>query len=215
MGTAVQTYIAMIRGINVGGQKTIKMADLKALCESLGFRNVTTYIQSGNVVLSSAQKNPSTVGETIESGIKKKFGFDVTVVVRTPEELKSVVKKNPFVGRKGIDEIRLNVMFLDSKPEPALVKALGPLAAKSKDEYEINGREVYLHCPNGYGKTLLSNTFFEKNLKVRATTRNWNSVNNLLELAEGAAKAPRPAPRAGILRTGFDLPTLIREVSPR
>ena len=176
-------YISMLRGINVSGQKTIKMVDLKALYESIGFSDVTTYIQSGNVVFKSKKENPAAVGAEVVKSIEKKFGFMVTVIMRQPSELATVIKKNPFIGRLGVDESRLHVTFLQAKPTPALVKALVPLTAQSKDEYQAIGSEIYLHCFTGYGKTLLSNTFFEKQLKVAATTRNWNTVNALYSMA--------------------------------
>jgi uncharacterized protein (DUF1697 family) len=179
----MNTCISLLRGINVSGQKIIKMAELKALFEAAGFRDVTTYIQSGNVLFRS-KKNPSDAGTAIANAIRKQYGFDVTVIVRQPDELASVIKKNPFAGRRGIDETKLHVTFLREQPSPALVKALAPLAAKSKDEYRIVGREVYLHCPTGYGNTLLTNTFFEKHLKVAATTRNCNTINTLLSMAD-------------------------------
>lgn len=183
---SVQTYISMLRGINVSGHKTIKMQQLKELYESLGFTDVATYIQSGNVVFGSKEKNSSAVSTAIAAAIKKKFGFDVTVIIRQSDELKTIIRKNLFVGRNGIDERRLFVTFLESKPALALVKALSPLTAKSNDEYHIIGKEVYLHCPVSYGKSVLSNTFFEKQLNVAATTRNWNTVNVLFAIANSA-----------------------------
>jgi uncharacterized protein (DUF1697 family) len=178
-------YISMLRGINVVGHNMIKMSELKGLYESLGFTDVATYIQSGNVVFKAKETNPSPVRTKIMDGIAKMFGFSVTVIIRQPKELAAIVKKNPFPGRRGVDETKLHVTFLESKPAAALVKALGPLTAKSKDEYRVTGREIYLYCPGSYGKTLLSNTFFEKSLKVAATTRNWNTVNVLCSLAGG------------------------------
>jgi len=177
------TYISMLRGINVSGSKIIRMADLKAMVESLGFTNVETYIQSGNVVFRGKETDPSGVSGRIAGAIAKKFGFAVPVVIRQPKELASILRKNPFAGRRGVDEKRLYVTFLAEKPLPALVKALEPLTSKSKDEYAVMGKEVYLHCPKGYGTSHLSNTFFEKNLKVVATTRNWNTVNILYSMA--------------------------------
>ena len=181
------TYISMLRGINVGGQKSIKMAGLKSLYESVGFTGVTTYIQSGNVVFRSRSKNAKTVGAEIAKAIHHSYGFTVTVIIRKPEELEKTIKKSPYAGRRGIDETRLHVTFLDAKPAPALVGALVPLAAKSKDEYTVIGMEIYLHCPNGYGTSLLSNTFFEKHLKVAATTRNWNTVKTLNAMSKEGA----------------------------
>src|SRR5512140_1984563 len=177
------SFISLLRGINVSGHNMIKMAELKALYESLGFRNVTTYIQSGNVIFQSENGGSASVEATIERAIEKQFGFPVVVVVRKPAELAKVIKANPFLGSDSIDESRLYITFLKTKPTPALAKALQPAAARSTDQYEILGCEVYLYCPNGYGKTLLSNTFFEKQLKGLATTRNWKTVNTLYGIA--------------------------------
>ena len=184
----METYISMLRGINVGGHKMIKMSALKSLYESMGLTDVVTYIQSGNVVFRCSSKNPLSVGRSIAAAIEQSFGFSVPVVIRRPAELASIINKSPFAGRKGIDQTRLYVTFLSSSPSPGLVKKLPSAAAKSKDEFRLIGTEVHLHCPNGYGKTLLSNTFFEKHLNVEATTRNWKTVLTLhalsLELAE-------------------------------
>jgi uncharacterized protein (DUF1697 family) len=177
------SFVSLLRGINVSGHNMIKMAELKDLYESLGFRNVTTYIQSGNVIFQSEKDDSGSVEATIERAIGKGFGFPVTVIVRKPAELARVLKINPFLGSNKIDEIRLYVTFLRDKPAAAVVKALQLAAARSTDQYKILGREVYLYCPTGYGRTLLSNTFFEKQLKVKATTRNWKTVNTLYVMA--------------------------------
>ncbi len=173
----------MLRGINVGGGKIIKMADLKAMYESLGFNNVVTYIQSGNVIFASKEERADNVCASIVAAIKKKFKFDVSVLICEPGEIEKIIKKNPFIGQKGVDEKRLYVTFLSEKPSRALVKALAPLTSKSQDEYRVIGKEIYLHCPGGYGVSHLSNNFFEKQLKVTATTRNWTTVNILASLA--------------------------------
>jgi uncharacterized protein (DUF1697 family) len=177
------TLVSMLRGVNVTGHNMIRMAELKALYESRGFRNVTTYIQSGNVVFQAEKDDPAAVETIIERAIKNKFGLPVSVVVRLPSELSKVIKKSPFHGGTPIDKSRLYITFLKSKPAPDLVKALQPAAAKSDDQYKILGNEIHLYCPNGYGKTLLSNSFFEKQLKGIATTRNWKTVNALQSIA--------------------------------
>jgi len=178
----VTTYISMLRGINVGG-KTIKMADLKVLYEFLGFSDVTTYVQSGNLIFKTKKENTAAVVGSIERAIVEQLGLKVTVIVRQPVEMALIIKKNPFVGRRAVDENKLHVTFLQEKPASALVEALIPLASTSKDEYRVEGKEVYLHCPKSYGETLLSNKFFEKNLKVAATTRNWRTVNVLYSMS--------------------------------
>ncbi len=198
------TYISLLRGINVAG-KVIRMADLKTMYESLGFSDVTTYIQSGNVIFGSPGKNPDAIAGMIVEGVRKKFGFDVTVIVRQPGEMTKIIRKNPFIGRNGVNDKGLYITFLQQKVSAPLVKALGPMAAETNDEYEVLGTEIYLHCHAGYGKTLLNNSFFERELKVRATTRNWNTLNVLAEMArmvdggsgDSRIKPVRPGRRGG------------------
>ena len=179
------SYASFLRGINVGGQKPVPMVRLKAMCESAGFTDVATYVQSGNVVLSSTLKRPEAVEKTIRTAVAETFGFEVPVVVRTDDELRSVIEHLPFTAKQAPDASRLLVLFLDKPPAPALVKAMTPLAAKSPDRWKLVGREIYLYCPNGYGRTLLNNVFFERHLKVMATARNWKTVGAVAEMMRG------------------------------
>ena len=178
----MQTYIAILRGINVSGHKIIKMDALRGLFESLQFKKVKTYIQSGNVVF----QDKSTDSEVLQARIAKKildeFSFIVPVIVKSKDELASIVKNNPFISKEGTDIAKLHVTFLSAEPNKDDIKKnregeYGP------DEFIISGQTIYLHCPNTYGDTKLSNTFFEKKLKVTATTRNWKTVNELLKIA--------------------------------
>lgn len=177
------TYVSMLRGINLVGRRMVKMPELRTLYEDLGFAAVRTYIQSGNVVFSSKRKDQASMGVAIEEAVRKSFGFPVTVIMRRPVEMGRIINACPFTGFKGIDEGKLHVTFLKARPNPALVSALESLAAKSTDGYRLGASEIYLHCPNGYGRTLLSNGFFEKHLKVAATTRNWRTVNALFDMS--------------------------------
>jgi uncharacterized protein (DUF1697 family) len=179
----MNSYVSLLRGVNVSGHNMIKMPKLKLLYDSLGLEGVSTYIQSGNVVFRTGSDDPAAIGSSLERAIEGRFGLSVEVILRRPSELAKIVKASPFVGQKNIHEERLYVTFLKTKPSAALVRTMKDAAAKSSDQYEIAGSEIYLHCPNGYGKTLLSNTFFEKQLKVMATTRNWKTVNTLLAMA--------------------------------
>ena len=165
--------IALLRGVNVGGRK-LPMALLRGLFEQLGYENVRTYIQSGNVVF-DANGTPARVRGTLEQAIDATFGLDVTVLLRSPAELAKVAQKNPYGGEA-------YVTFLDGVPERKLVAALDP-AAFAPDEFRITGPHVFVRCPNGYGRTKINNTFFERKLDTRATTRNWNTVETLLEMA--------------------------------
>ena len=166
----------------------IKMPQLKTLYESLGFAAVQTYIQSGNVIFSSKNKDQYSISAGVEAAIEESFGFPVTVIIRRSSEMGRIIDACPFIGLKGIDEGKLHVTFLKARPAPALVSALESLAANSTDQYRLGASEIYLHCPNGYGRTLLSNGFFEKHLKVVATTRNWRTVHALFDLSNTTDK---------------------------
>ena len=175
-------YVAMLRAVNVGG-KQIKMTALAALFSDLGYRDVVTYIQSGNVVFTSPSRSADALARAIEARITRELRMEVRVLLRSRAELERVQQANPFL-RAGADPAKLHVTFLATKPAAALVRAAGELGFGA-DEFRVVGREAYLHCPNGYGRTKVNNTFFEKKLQTVATTRNWNTVNKLLELASG------------------------------
>jgi uncharacterized protein (DUF1697 family) len=176
----MRRYVALLRGINVGGRTKIGMADLRALFEAAGVEDVTTYIQSGNVVFSS-DGAAAAVTKALEKRIAGDLGLAVTVLLRTRPQLEKVLRANPFLA-EGRDPSKLHVTFLAEKPNGARVKALDPEQWKP-DEFRFLGREIYLHFPKGYGRSKLGNTFFEKQLGVRATTRNWRTVTKLVELA--------------------------------
>jgi uncharacterized protein (DUF1697 family) len=179
----MQTYISILRGINVGGQKQIQMADLKALYVELKFKDVITYIQSGNVIFKTDAKAANqSLADKIEKAILIKYQFDVRVLIRTIEELKKIITNNPFLNEKKIDIDKLHITFLSDKPVTEMIESINKLDY-SPDKFIIAGKEVYLYCPNGYGRTKLSNNFFENKLNVFATTRNWKTVNKLAELA--------------------------------
>ena len=172
------TYVSMLRGINVGGKRRVQMDALKECYQSLGLADVRTYIQSGNVVFRTDSRNRSMLTGRIEAAIKKTWGFDVKVLVRTSNEMKKVVESSPF---RHLDQSKVHVTFLFSRAQPP-TKSLE--SAKSNDEeFSVRGQEVYLYCPNGYGKSKLSNSLFEERLGVFATTRNWNTVTALQSLA--------------------------------
>jgi uncharacterized protein (DUF1697 family) len=170
----------MLRGINVGGNRKVGMQILRERYESIGFNDIQTYVQSGNVIFSS-NANASKTRELIEKEIKRTFGFDVLVFIRTREELADLIENSPF---KRKDETKLHVTFLFEKPANIPMNELNS-ARRGAEEFSISGREIYLFCPNGYGETKLSNNFFEKKLEVTATTRNWRTVNTLLSMMSG------------------------------
>ena len=174
-------FIALLRGINVSGQKQIKMPDLKSLFEESGFQNIETYIQSGNVIFTSKEKLPEKLEQKISLAIKRKFGFDVQIIVLTPEEIEYVLNNNLFIKKKKESE-KLYVTFLAKSPSDENINKLNAIDY-SPEEYIIDGRYIYLFVPNGYGKAKLNNNFFESKLNVSATTRNWKTVNKMFELS--------------------------------
>ncbi|MDQ1391642.1 MAG: hypothetical protein QOF30_619 [Acidimicrobiaceae bacterium] len=176
-------YIAMLRGINVTGHNKVPMKDLRALVEALPADDVGTYVQSGNVVFESRGGDAARIAHDIEARIQAQLGLDVAVVVRTSDELDQVRSGNPFLTG-GRDHARLYVTFLAALPGPDRVRAMEAVApAAAPDECRLLGHHVYLHCPDGYGRTKLNNAFFERKLAVTATTRNWRTVTNLAEMA--------------------------------
>jgi len=179
-GDSLRTYVALLRGINLGARNKVSMADLRALFVALGSEDVVTYVQSGNVAFRNPVGDAGTLTEAIERRISRDLDLDLTVVLRTKAQLAKVAAGNPFAASES-DSKKLHVTFLAETPSRARVRAL---EAKQfpPDEFRLVGRDVYLHCPNGYGRSKLSNAHFEKQLGVAATTRNWNTVRNLAEL---------------------------------
>ncbi len=173
-------FIALLRGINVSGQKLIKMADLKALFEKCDFTNVGTYIQSGNVLFEAKESAEKCILK-IKTAIQKKYKFEVEILLLDTKYLTSVVKNNPFTKRKDFDEKRMYVSFLNEKPTNEKLKELEKIKSGA-DEWKYIDQQLYFYCPDGYGKTKFSNNLVENKLKVVATTRNWNTVNTLLEM---------------------------------
>jgi len=179
--TSATSFIALIRGVNVGG-KMLSMERLREALGESGFANVRTYIQSGNVVFNVSRGSSEQLAKKIEALILTDFALSVSVVVRTAGEMRCIVDGNPFLAESGIDEARLHVTFLATAPTRAGIEALAALPA-GVDRFQHSAKELYLYCPNGYGKTKLSNNVLEKVLATRATTRNWNSVRKLEGMA--------------------------------
>jgi uncharacterized protein (DUF1697 family) len=180
----MKTYIAILRGINVSGQKMIKMAELKKMFEDLPFENVRTYIQSGNIIFNAKSQEDQALEKLIHNAIMKTFSFTVPVIILEEKELENVQQHNPFLTGRSEEITKLHVTFLDTTPNQELVEKLKEKAQFLPDEWIINKNVIYLFCPNGYGKTKLNNSFFESKLKVTATTRNWETVNELVSMSK-------------------------------
>lgn len=179
----MQTFISMLRGINVSGQNKIGMPALKDLYESLSLTNVITYVQSGNVVFDCETQDAAEIARSIEAAITRALGLSVPVLVRDKKRFRQLIDGNPFLKQKHADPAGLHVTFLSDVPsEPALSKLTAPPGIP--DKFLVEDREIYLFCPDGYGRTKLSNNFFEKKLGLSATTRNWKTVNALYDIAK-------------------------------
>ena len=177
----METYISILRGINVGGHKLIKMQALTKLYEDFGFKNVKTYIQSGNVVFQAKQTDSTLLEEMISKKITEIFTFEVPIIVKLQKEMAKIHKNNPFIHEKNYDTNLLHVTFLSQKPKQAdIAKITGDFG---NDEFIISDKAVYLYCPNSYSNSKLTNTFFENKLKVSATTRNWKTTTELLNMS--------------------------------
>ncbi len=177
------TYISILRGINVSGQRIIKMEALRALYAELGFENVQSLIQSGNVIFKHGGAKRAVLEHQIATGIQREFGFEVPVMVMEIEALKNIVENNPFSKDNQKNINYLHVTFLSAEPEKGKFDKMME-ATYQDDEIRLIDGTIYLYCPNGYGKTRLNNGFLESKLGVTATTRNWKTTNQLLTLAE-------------------------------
>ena len=171
------TYAALLRGVNVGGKNKVSMSALRSLMESLGHTDVTTYIQSGNVVFTAGG---DVTPQSIERAIQRKFGLDVTVVLRTRAALKKIVKANPF---SGVELSKVHVGFMAAKPKPGSVAELDATQFEP-EAFVIKGSDLYLYLPNGMGRTKLP-AYLDRRIKTPTTVRTWNTVLKLLELAGG------------------------------
>jgi uncharacterized protein (DUF1697 family) len=175
--------ISLLRGVNVGGYQKIKMDALRDLYESLGLAEARTYIQSGNVVFKTRERDLPRLGQKIERAIERSFGFRPDVVIRTTADLKEVIRRNPFGRRRDIDPGKLAVTFLAGNPTEKSRADLGKIKT-DPEELHIIGRELYIYFPNGMGRPNFSMPQVMKTLKTAGTARNWNTVNQLLSMAE-------------------------------
>ena len=177
-------YIAMLRGINIGPHKRIKMEGLRESFEGLGFEQVKTYIQSGNVVFKSGKV--SGLCKKIEERLSDDFGFTVSVILRTREDMEKVIRSNPLLKEKGIDSSKLHVAFLLQTPVSAALQKLDALTL-APDRARCLGKELYLYFPNGVSVSSLWKHPLDRVLSVTTTMRNWNTVNQLHAMAQELA----------------------------
>ncbi|HUP74140.1 MAG TPA: DUF1697 domain-containing protein [Acidimicrobiales bacterium] len=176
------TFVALLRAVNVGGRNQLSMTELRALFESFGYSHVETYIQSGNVVFDGASRKSALVASEVEAAFADALGRPLDVVIRSAREMSAVIKANPFLGRVP-DPTKLHVVFLNHAPDEARVNELD-VSRFEPEEFALGAREVYLHCPDGLGRSKLSAALAAKLTPMPSTVRNWNTVNKLAALAK-------------------------------
>jgi len=170
-----EMYVALLRGINVGGKNSLPMKELAGMFARAGCREVRTYIQSGNVVFGA--DDVEGLAERIAAEIEQRFGMRVPVILRSGAEMRKALRSNPF-AKAGVEESMLHVYFLADKPAAAAVKALD-YERSPGDSFVVAGREIYLHLPDGVARTKLTNVYFDKQLATVSTLRNWRTVVTL------------------------------------
>jgi uncharacterized protein (DUF1697 family) len=181
----MKTYICLLRGINVSGHKIIKMATLRDSFESLGFENITTYIQSGNIVFKSSENGIKELQKIIHQMLLNDYGFDITVIVLRSQELKKASENNPFEKDSTKDPKKFYVVFLQEQPPQENIEKLSEVDY-SPEEFVIDDKIIYFYAANGAHKAKMNNILFEKKLMVKATSRNWRTVQKLLEMTRQA-----------------------------
>jgi len=173
-------YVALLRGINMGGKNKLPMKELCALFVELGCKDVRHYIQSGNVVFKAAPALAKQAPDKIAHRITERFGLNVPVILRSAGEMGEVAQGNPFLA-SGVAHDRVAVGFLAEAPDAARVALLDP-DRSPPDQFVIHGREIYLCCPNGFGETKLNTNYFDSKLRTVSTFRNWKTVLTLLDM---------------------------------
>ncbi len=174
-------YVALLRGINVAGQKRVPMAELNKLFESLKFKNVETYIQSGNVVFEYHEWETKPMISAVEKAIQKKFGFEVPVVIRTEKDWPKILKSNPYAGEAKKIPKFLHVFLLSATPENPKLTELKTYC-QAGEKFELKGSEFYAVYPAGAGKSKFVLSVIEKKLGVTGTARNWLTMVTLAEM---------------------------------
>ena len=179
--TGGRRYVALLRGVNVGGKNRLPMADLRDILAEAGCAGARTYIQSGNAVFEAAANLAEAVPELVAQAISERFGYETVVVVRSGEELRRVATSNPF-DTSG-DPRFLHVAFLKDTPSDEAVSSLDPQRSPP-DEFAVRGRDVYLRYPSGVARSKLTNDYLAARLQTVSTMRNWRTVLRLLEMVD-------------------------------
>jgi uncharacterized protein (DUF1697 family) len=172
-------WVALLRGINVGGKNKLPMKELVGLFEALGCKDVRSYIQSGNVVFNTTAASARKTPARVSAGIREHWGYDIPVVLRSARELRAAVKRSPFAGHA--DPAHLAFIFLATRPSATRISTLDP-DRSPPDRFEVLGSEIHIHIPNGAARSKLTNQYFDSRLSTVGTARNWRTVHKLIEL---------------------------------
>jgi uncharacterized protein (DUF1697 family) len=175
--------ISLLRAVNVGPHNKVKMDTLRELYTELGLRDVQSYVQSGNVVFRTTAQDLARLRNRLEAAVAKTFGVSTDVILRTPADLRSIIARNPFAKRSGIEPNKLHVNFLSAEPAPDARERIAQIKV-SREELHLDGLELYMYYPDGMGRSKLTPAVIERALKTSGTARNWNTVTKLLEMAE-------------------------------
>ncbi|WP_031498686.1 DUF1697 domain-containing protein [Bryobacter aggregatus] len=173
-------YVALLRGVNLGGRTVVPMKELARIFTDLGCSDVVTYIQSGNVVFRAAPKVLQAIPSKVPLEIEKLSGYKTSLTIRDAAEMRKILAANPYPDA---DLSRVHVVFLADLPKPEHAAQLDPLRS-APDQHQLLGQQVYLHLPNGVADSKLTNAYFDSKLKTMSTARNWRTVTKLLELLE-------------------------------
>jgi len=185
----VTTYVALLRAVNVGGRKPVRMADLCACVRDLGFPDVRSLLQSGNLVLRAPARSPAKIEAALERGLAKRLQLTTEVLVRSAAEWRAHIRANPFAAEAKADPGHLLMLALKRAPGPAQVAALRE-AIRGRERVSVNGRTLYAVYPDGVGRSKLTIAVIERHLDTRATGRNWNTVRKI-EALTGSPARPR------------------------
>lgn len=177
----MQKYIVLLRGINVSGKNSLKMADLKTTLEEANFKSVKTYIQSGNIVLSVDETDTGSISGKVHDLILDNFGLDINVITITPAQAEKIVEKNPFYAGERIKQLYYTI--LEDVPSEENINKLSTYSYEP-EKIKLSGNVVYFYSPDGYGRAKMNNNFLEQKLKVPATTRNHNTMLKLIDMCK-------------------------------
>jgi uncharacterized protein (DUF1697 family) len=178
----MNTYIALLRGINVGGHNKLKMDVLREYCEELGWKNVQTYIQSGNVIFQTEERDTNLLADTLSQKLVSHLEKAISIIVVALSELKEMYESNPFIIERHLEIDKLHLVTMKDAPTPEQIQQIQPELYKP-DEFIFSGKALYLYLPKGVADSKLASLPFEKKFNTQATARNWNTIGKLIEMA--------------------------------